>query len=66
MAIIVALWRYLNAGKHRYLWAAAFFLALSFATKENTYINVAVVVAFLNFWLRLSFLASNSRYVQGK
>lgn len=55
MVIIVALWRYLNAGKHRYLWAAAFFLALSFATKENTYINVAVVVAFLNFWLAFHF-----------
>lgn len=55
MAIIVALWRYLNGGKHRYLWAAAFFLGLSFATKENIYINVAIVVAFLNFWLAFHF-----------
>ncbi|MFQ5880688.1 MAG: flippase activity-associated protein Agl23, partial [Dehalococcoidia bacterium] len=55
LGLVVSLWRYIDEGKHRYLYLGALLLGLSFATKENTFINVAILVAFLNLWLAVHF-----------
>ena len=51
LGLVVCLWRYIEEGRHRYLYIAAALLALSFATKEVTYLNVAVFIAFLDLWI---------------
>ncbi|MFQ5879892.1 MAG: flippase activity-associated protein Agl23, partial [Dehalococcoidia bacterium] len=55
LGLVVCLWRYIDERKHGYLYLGALLLGLSFATKENTFINVAVLVAFLNLWLAVHF-----------
>ena len=42
MALLILMWRYLNEGKDRYLYMASAVLALAFATKETSYIVVAI------------------------
>ncbi len=42
VALLALMWRYLNEGKHRYLYMAAAVLALMFATKETAYIVAAI------------------------
>ncbi len=41
--IIAMVWRYLDEGKHRFLYGAAAMLAFAFATKETTYIAAAIM-----------------------
>lgn len=41
-ALLVLMWRYLNEGKHRYLYLASAVLAFMFATKETAYIVVFI------------------------
>ena len=41
-ALLVLMWRYLNEGKHRYLYLASAVLAFMFATKETAYIIVFI------------------------
>ena len=51
LGLVVCLWRYLDERKPVFLYGAAALLALSFATKENTYVNAAILLVFLNLWL---------------
>ena len=47
LALLILMWRYLNDGKNRYLYMASAVLALMFATKETSYIIVAILGAAL-------------------
>ena len=47
LALVICIWRYIDGGRNRYLYAAAGFLALAFATKETTFILVFVLGAYL-------------------
>ncbi len=57
LGLVICLWRYVDGGRHRWLYLGAAFLALSFATKESTYLNVAIILIFLNLWLAQSLTA---------
>ncbi len=46
-ALLVLMWRYLNEGKHRYLYLASAVLAFMFATKETAYIVVFIFGALM-------------------
>ncbi|MBI4282421.1 MAG: TIGR03663 family protein [Chloroflexi bacterium] len=47
LALVVLLWRFLDEGKPRYLYLGALILALAFATKETTFLVVAVLGSYL-------------------
>jgi predicted membrane-bound mannosyltransferase len=47
LALVVLLWRFMDQGKPRYLYWAAIILALAFATKETTFMVVAVLGSYL-------------------
>ena len=47
LGLVISMWRYLDEGKPRYLYAAAVFLALAFTTKETAYLLVAVLGMYL-------------------
>ncbi len=47
LGLVSLMWRYLDMGRNRYLYLFSLFLALAFATKENTYILVAILGGFL-------------------
>jgi 4-amino-4-deoxy-L-arabinose transferase-like glycosyltransferase len=47
LALVVLLWRFLDEGKPRYLYWAALVLALAFATKETTFMVVAVLGGYI-------------------
>ena len=47
LGIVIALWRYLDHGRHRDLYVLSALLALAFATKETIYLSVTVFGAFL-------------------
>lgn len=47
LILVICLWRYLEERKARYLYLSAASLSLSFATKEVTYINIAIFLIFL-------------------
>ena len=49
-ALIIAMWKYIDTRKNRYLYLGAAFLALTFSTKETSYITLAAVVSFLLLW----------------
>ena len=51
LALVICLWRYIEEQRPQYLYASAVLLALSFATKETTFVFVAVVLLFLNLWV---------------
>ena len=51
-ALLVLMWRYVNEGRHRYLYMASAVLALMFATKETAYL-VVVIFGALMFLLAL-------------
>ena len=57
LALVICVWRYLDEGHHRWLYLAAGVLALGFATKETTYLNVGVFLIFLNLWVAHSLTA---------
>ena len=48
LALIVCIWRYLAERRDLYLYLAAGLLALSFATKEVTFITVAIFLLYLD------------------
>ncbi len=50
-AVIICIWRYIDEQKDRYLYILAAALALAFATKEVTFILVAIILIFLNLML---------------
>ncbi len=47
LILVIALWRYMGEGRARYLYLGAAALGLSFATKEVSYITVAIWGVFL-------------------
>jgi uncharacterized protein (TIGR03663 family) len=51
LGLVICLWRYIEEGRHRYLYIAAGLLALSFATKEVTFLHAALFIAFLDLWI---------------
>ena len=48
-ALLVLMWRYLQEGKHRYLYLASVVLAFMFGTKETAYIVVFIFGAIMLF-----------------
>ena len=62
LGLVITLWRYLDEGKNRYLYAGAALLALTFATKESAY----VLTFILGLYLLLVLVARSwSAIVQG-
>ena len=59
LLLIVCMWKFSTGRKARYLYAAAAVLSLSFATKENTFILMVILVGFF-FLLWLKGLAEPS------
>jgi predicted membrane-bound mannosyltransferase/DNA-binding beta-propeller fold protein YncE len=55
MALVICIWRYLDEQKERYLYIMATVLALSFATKEVTFITAAIFLVFLDLMLAVEF-----------
>ena len=47
LGLVVLLWRYLDEGKPKYLIMSAVVLALAFATKETTFIVIAILGSYL-------------------
>ncbi|MBI2912648.1 MAG: TIGR03663 family protein [Chloroflexi bacterium] len=65
LGLVVCLWRWVEERKDRYLYIGAGLLALSFATKENTFITVALLLLFLDLWVA-SDLARQSQRRMGE
>ncbi|MCH7999948.1 MAG: TIGR03663 family protein, partial [Chloroflexi bacterium] len=61
LGIVICLWRYVDERKPLFLYLGAALLGLSFATKENTFINVAVLLVFLNLWLAAGLARQSNR-----
>jgi len=59
MAMVASMWRYFEDGRDRWLIAFALAFAASMATKEATYLSVAVFLVFLDLYLA-AILATNS------
>ena len=53
LGLVVCLWRYLEEGRNRYLYAGAALLALFFATKETAFIFTAIIGFYLAFVIAL-------------
>ena len=53
LAMVISIWRYLDVQKPGYLIGLAALMALSFATKEVTFIFVAIVIVFLDLMLAI-------------
>ena len=47
LGLVIAMWRYLDEGRSRYLYASAALLALALSTKETTFILVAILGSYL-------------------
>jgi predicted membrane-bound mannosyltransferase len=47
LGLVIAMWRYIDEGKSRYLYAGAAILALAFATKESAYVVTAILGGYL-------------------
>jgi predicted membrane-bound mannosyltransferase/DNA-binding beta-propeller fold protein YncE len=50
-AMVICIWRYLDEAKERWLFGLAAVMALSFATKEVTFITVAIFLVFIDLML---------------
>jgi predicted membrane-bound mannosyltransferase/DNA-binding beta-propeller fold protein YncE len=53
MGMVICIWRYLDEQKKGYLWALAAIMALSFASKEVTFITVAILLVFIDIMLAI-------------
>src|SRR3989442_3470363 len=60
LGIVISVWRYIDEEKPHYLYISAALLALSFATKETTFVFTAIMLIFLNLWVAFEF-ANQSR-----
>lgn len=47
LGLVISMWRYIDEGKHRYLYISSALLALAFATKENAFMITAILGLFL-------------------
>ena len=63
LVLIVAIWRYLADQRHRYLYLIAGVLALSFATKETTFLFVGTLLLFLNIWVASELAHQTQRHL---
>ena len=61
LGLVVAVWRYLDEGKPRYLYWASGLLALAFATKESAY----VITTILGSYLLVEILSRNWSSITG-
>ncbi len=61
LALVVAIWRYLAERRDLWLYLGAAFMAFSFATKESTYMMVAIFLTFLEVLVALDFLEQMRR-----
>ena len=43
LGLVICMWRYIDEGKHRYVYIAAALLALAFASKETSYLITALL-----------------------
>lgn len=50
LGIVVCMWRFLGDPRPRYLFLLSFFMALSFATKETTYLSVFIFISYFTGW----------------
>jgi uncharacterized protein (TIGR03663 family) len=66
LGIVICVWRYIDERRPHYLYISAALLALSFATKETTFIFVAIVLLFLNLWAAANFAEQSSGRRGGK
>src|SRR5436190_1297668 len=55
LGIVICIWRYVEEQKPCYLYISAALLALSFATKETTFVFAAITLIFLDLWLAFEF-----------
>lgn len=51
LGLVICMWRYIDEGKSRYIYIAAAFLALAFASKETSYLITALLGLFLTLWV---------------
>ena len=51
LGLVIAMWRFIDTGRHRYLYASSALLSLAFATKETVFILVAILGMFLTLLL---------------
>jgi uncharacterized protein (TIGR03663 family) len=51
LGIVICIWRYIDEQRPHYLYTSAALLALSFATKETTFVFAALMLLFLNLWI---------------
>ena len=51
LGLVICMWRYIDEGKHRYIYIAAALLALAFASKETSYLVTALLGLFLTVWI---------------
>ena len=51
LGLVICMWRYIDEGKHRYVYIAAALLALAFASKETSYLITALLGLFLTLWV---------------
>ena len=61
LGIVICVWRYVDDQRPRYLHFSAALLAFSFATKETTFVFVAVLLLFLDLWVAADFAAQSRR-----
>lgn len=61
LGLVIAMWRYLDSGRSRYLYAASALLALAFATKENAYF----ISGCLGLFLLIVSVSGNWRSIVG-
>jgi predicted membrane-bound mannosyltransferase/DNA-binding beta-propeller fold protein YncE len=61
LGIVICIWRYTDERRQVYLFVCAALLALSFATKETTFIFVAVMLLFLNLCVASEFANQSSK-----
>ena len=47
LSLVIVMWRFIDSGRHRYLYMSSGLLALAFATKETVFILVAILGMFL-------------------
>jgi predicted membrane-bound mannosyltransferase len=55
LGLVICLWRYIDERKTLYLVLSGLLLGLSFATKENAFLEAAIFIAFLDVWLSVHF-----------
>ncbi len=51
LGLVICIWRYIDEGKHRYIYIAAALLALAFASKETAYLITALFGLYLVLYL---------------